>query len=66
MPYSSFCFQIAYKKVINLHISVNRLVGKVLINLLHHALSLLVTQSQQLVIDAIAKVQLSKLYTLTN
>ena len=34
--YFSFHLQITYRKVINLQIGVNKLVGKVLINLLHH------------------------------
>ena len=33
----SFCLQITYRKVRNLRIGVNKLVGKVLINLLCHA-----------------------------
>ena len=32
----SFCLQITYRKVRNLQIGVNKLVGKVSINLLHH------------------------------
>ena len=36
----SFHLQIAYKIVKNLQIGVNKFVGKVLINLLHHTVSL--------------------------
>ena len=37
--YHSFHLHITYRKVKNLHISVDKLVGKVLLNLLHHTKS---------------------------
>ena len=33
----SFCLQITYRKVRDLHIAIKKLIGKVLINLLYHA-----------------------------
>ena len=50
----SFHFQIAYKNVRNMQVGVDKLVGKVLINLLHHAKS--VTCVISTIIDAAAVV----------
>ena len=70
----SFHLQITYRKVRNLRIGINKLVGKVFINLLHHAKSAIcVISIISIIIDAPAiaykswlLVKLLMLYTLTN
>ena len=48
----SFHLQIAYRKVRNLQIGVDKLVGKVLINLLHHEKSVVLSMFTSKALEA--------------